>query len=45
MCGNVLNIPIEYYHVIRLITDLTIIEVQAGNTLIDEDRERFDWEW
>ena len=43
--GNVLNIPIEHYHAIRAITDLTIIEVQTGNPLIEEDKEHFDWEW
>ena len=43
--GDVLNIPIENYHAIRAITDLKIIEVQTGNPLVEEDIERFDWEW
>lgn len=43
--GDVLNIPIKHSHAIRAITDLTLIEVQAGNPLNEEDIERFDWEW
>lgn len=43
--GDVLNIPCENYHAIQAISDLTIIEVQTGNPLIEEDIERFDWTW
>ena len=43
--GDVLNIPVEHYHAIRAITDLQMIEVQTGNPLIEEDIERFPWEW
>jgi mannose-1-phosphate guanylyltransferase len=43
--GDVLNIPMEHFHAIRATTDLTLIEVQTGNPLIEEDIERFDWEW
>ena len=30
---------------LKAITDLTFIEVQIGNPLIEEDIERFDFEW
>lgn len=43
--GDVLNIPMEHFHAIKATTDLTLIEVQTGNPLIEEDIERFDWEW
>ena len=43
--GDVMNIPLGHYHAIKAITDLTFIEVQIGNPLIEEDIERFDFEW
>jgi len=43
--GDVLHIDVEHYHAIKAITDLTFIEVQIGNPLIEEDIERFDWNW
>lgn len=43
--GDVLNIPMEHYHAIKATTDLTLIEVQTGNPLVEEDIERFDWTW
>ena len=43
--GDVMNIPIEHYHAIKAITDLTFIEVQLGNPLVEEDIERFEYEW
>lgn len=43
--GDVMNIPIEHYHAIKAITDLTFIEVQIGNPLIEEDIERFEFDW
>ena len=30
---------------VKAVTELTFIEVQNGNPLIEEDIERFDWEW
>lgn len=44
-CGDVMVIPVEHYHAIKAITELTFIEVQLGNPLIEEDIERFDWDW
>ena len=43
--GDTVIIPVEHYHSIRAITELTFIEVQMGNPLIEEDIERFDWDW
>ena len=44
--GDVLNIPVGHKHALRATTeDLTFIEVQLGKPLIEEDIERFGWEW
>lgn len=43
--GDVMNIPVEHLHAIKAITDLTFIEVQIGNPLVEEDIERFEWKW
>ena len=43
--GNVMNIPVEHYHAIKATTDLIFIEVQLGNPLVEEDIERFEYEW
>ena len=43
--GDVMNIPVEHYHAIKATTDLTFIEVQLGNPLVEEDIERFEYEW
>ena len=43
--GDVMNIPLGHHHAIKAITDLTFIEVQIGNPLIEEDIERFEFEW
>lgn len=44
--GDVLNIPVGHKHCLRATTeDLTFIEVQLGKPLIEEDIERFEWEW
>lgn len=44
--GDVLEIPVAVKHAIKAISDLEIIEVQSGSTLIEEDIERIflDWE-
>lgn len=41
--GDTVIIPIEHYHAIKALTQLTFIEVQNGNPLIEEDIERFEW--
>lgn len=43
--GDVMNIPVGHLHAIKAITNLTVIEVQIGNPLAEEDIERFDWKW
>lgn len=43
--GDTVIVPVEHYHAIKAITKLTFIEVQSGNPLVEEDIERFEWEW
>ena len=43
--GDTVIIPVEHFHCIKALTELTFIEVQMGNPLIEEDIERFDWDW
>lgn len=43
--GDVLHIPVGHLHAIKAITELTFIEVQTGCPLIEEDIERFEWDW
>lgn len=43
--GDTVHIPVEHYHAIKALTELTFIEVQCGNPLIEEDIERFEYNW
>ena len=43
--GDTVHIPVEHYHAIKALTELNFIEVQCGNPLIEEDIERFEWDW
>ncbi|MCQ2351731.1 MAG: cupin domain-containing protein [Paludibacteraceae bacterium] len=43
--GDVVNIPAEHFHAVKALTTLTFIEVQEGGPLIEEDIERFDFDW
>jgi mannose-1-phosphate guanylyltransferase len=43
--GDVYSIKKGQYHAVKAITPLQIIEVQVGNPLIEEDIERFDFDW
>lgn len=43
--GDTVIIPIEHWHAIKALTELTFIEVQSGNPLIEEDIERKEWNW
>lgn len=43
--GDTVVIPVEHWHAIKALTELTFIEVQSGNPLVEEDVERTDWEW
>lgn len=43
--GDTVVIPVEHWHAIKALTELTFIEVQSGNPLIEEDIERAEWNW
>lgn len=43
--GDTVHIPVEHYHAIKALTELTFIEVQCGNPLVEEDIERFEYKW
>lgn len=43
--GDVFNIPKGQLHALRAITSLTFIEVQQGSNLVEEDIERFPYDW
>lgn len=43
--GDVVVIPQGQKHAIKALTDLQIVEVQMGSSLVEEDIERFEWEW
>ena len=41
--GDTVVIPVEHWHAIKALTELTFIEVQIGNPLVEEDIERKEW--
>ena len=43
--GDTVVIPVKHWHAIKALTELTFIEVQSSNPLIEEDIERMDWDW
>lgn len=43
--GDTVHIKKGVKHAVRATSDLTFIEVQSGDLLVEEDIERFDWEW
>lgn len=43
--GETVIVPVNHFHAIKAVTELTFIEVQTGNPLIEEDIERFEWDW
>ncbi len=43
--GDIALIKAGQLHAVKATTDLKIIEVQSGTQLVEEDIERFDWEW
>lgn len=43
--GDTVHIPVDHYHAIKALTELTFIEVQCGNPLVEEDIEQIEWEW
>ena len=43
--GDVCIIRREQLHAIKAVTELTFVEVQLGAPLVEEDIERFDYQW
>lgn len=43
--GDVVNIPRGCLHALRATTPLTFIEVQQGSNLVEDDIERFEYDW
>lgn len=43
--GSVAHISREHRHAVKALTDLTFIEVQSGDRLVEEDIERLRLEW
>lgn len=43
--GDTVVIPVEHWHAIKALTELTFIEVQSGNPLVEEDIERTEWKF
>lgn len=43
--GETVIIPKGVMHALRATTSLTFIEVQTGQNLVEEDIERFDYDW
>lgn len=43
--GDTVIIPVEHWHAIKATSQLTFIEVQSGNPLVEEDIERKEWKW
>lgn len=43
--GDTVTIKKGIKHAIRAVFDLTFIEVQSGDLLVEEDIERFEWTW
>lgn len=43
--GDVITIPVGTMHALKAVTPLTFIEVQRGSHLVEDDIERFAFEW
>lgn len=43
--GDVVCIHKGHKHAVKAVTDLHFVEVQMGDRLIEEDIERFDFDW
>ena len=41
--GDTVVIPVEHWHAVKALSELTFIEVQSGNPLVEEDIERKEW--
>ena len=43
--GDVVHIKKGQFHAIRALSDLQFVEVQTGDRLVEEDIDRFPWDW
>lgn len=43
--GDIVIIPMGHKHTVKAITQLSFIQVQTGSILVEDDVERFEWEW
>ena len=43
--GDTVIVPVGSLHAVKALKDLTFIEVQKGNSLIEEDIDRLFWDW
>jgi mannose-1-phosphate guanylyltransferase len=43
--GDVVYIRKGQKHAVKALTDLHFVEVQMGDRLVEEDIERFEWNW
>lgn len=43
--GDVVHIQPGMYHAIRALSELEFIEVQVGTELVEEDIQRYPWDW
>lgn len=43
--GDIVNIPKGQMHALKAVTPLSFIEVQSGSNLVEDDIERFPYQW
>lgn len=43
--GDTVVVPVGERHAVKAVTNLTMIEVQCGHPLVEEDIERYPYEW
>ncbi len=43
--GDTVIIPVGHSHAVKALSKLTFIEVQTGNPLVEDDIEKFEWDW
>ena len=43
--GDTVIIPMGHKHTVKAITQLSFIQIQTGNPLVEDDIDRFSWEW
>lgn len=43
--GDMIVVPMGHFHALKANTDISMIEVQIGNPLVEEDVERIEYNW